>query len=380
MHVFWVAGEASGDRHAARLIDALNETGAGWTHSGMGGPKMQEAGCRAVADISEMSVMGLVEVIRHLPRIFRLRDRLLEQIREQQPDLVVLVDLPDFNLALLKKLRREFGRTLRVMYFISPQVWAWRRGRARTMAAQLNAMAVLFPFEVDFYERYGLETVYFGHPLAGEVAPSADRATLRREFELSDGLEAVALMPGSRSHEVERHLPVQLAAVERYRQLHPNVQALVVLARGIPQTLVDELVEDRPWVTIVNRRAYDALHAADAALVKSGTSTVEAALIGTPFVVMYIVSGTTYFLARLLIKGVKHIAMVNVLAGRGLVRERIQFDAGPKRLAEDLEDLREGPYREEVIQGLSEVADLLGQPGAMKRLACWMVERFGETP
>ncbi len=380
MKLFWVAGEESGDRHAARLITALREAAPEWTHAGMGGAAMREAGCETVADISQASLMGLTEVVLHLPRLLRLRRALADEIEARGIDLVIPVDFPDFNLALLALLRRRAargGRRPKILYYISPQVWAWRRGRARTIARRVDAMAVLFPFEGEFYRKYGLETVFFGHPLAGEVAPSADREALREEFGLGGGEEAVTLLPGSRRQEVKRHLPLQLAAVERFRADHPGVRVLIVRAETVDRAWMESVADGRPWVRIVDGRAYDALAVARAALVKSGTSTVEAALIGTPFTVLYSVSGLTYFLAKLLVRGVRHVAMVNVIAGREIVPERIQGEATPGRLAADLRDLWEGPRREEVIEGLREVTRSLGEAGASRRLAEWIVRRFG---
>lgn len=378
MRIFWLVGESSGDRHAARLIERLNERAPGWEHLGMGGERMREAGCDLVADLREASVMGLFEVVKHLPRLLKLRRRLVEAIRERGVDLVVFVDFPDFNLAVADAVRRAMGDNRPPMlYYVSPQVWAWRRGRAKSIAKKVDAMAVLFPFERQVYEEHGLETVFFGHPLAGEVAPSAPVEELRRRFGLEEGDEAVAILPGSREQEVRRHLGVQLAAVRMLRgELNRPVTALVARANTVPRELLEQLSDGTEDVRIVED-AYDALAVARAGLVKSGTSTVEAAVLGTPFAVLYKVSGMTYRLARLLVRGVQYIAMVNVLAGREVVPERIQDEANPRQLATDLRRLWEGELREKVTRELREVADSLGQPGATERLADWIVERFG---
>ncbi len=376
MEIFWVVGEASGDRHAAKLMHAIGKVRPDWKHAGMAGDLMKGAGCEAVADISEASVMGLVEVVRHIPRMLKLRNRLLDSIRSRNSDLVILVDFPDFNLELLKKLRREMGRQVRVLYFISPQVWAWRQGRASMMAKQLDAMAVLFPFEVEFYKKYGLEAVYFGHPLAGDVAPSADEATIRDRLDLEEGREAIAIMPGSRDHEVERHLDTQLKAVEVVRRTYPDIVAVVVKAPTIEMATLQRLSGSEKWVRVVDESAYDVMSVSRVGLVKSGTSTVESAFIGTPFVVLYKVSGLTFFIAKSLVRGVKHVAMVNVLGGREIVPELLQNDATPENLAREVLRLWEGPDREVVVEGLREVAESLGEPGAMDRLAEWVVQRF----
>lgn len=374
---FWVTGEASGDKHAARLINELNGLDPSLKHSGMCGDAMLAEGCEAVADISEISVMGIVEVVKHLNRILKLRDRLVDAILERKPKLVILVDLPDFNLPLMKALRKKAGRDLKIMYYVSPQIWAWRRGRAKTMAKHLDAMAVLFPFEKQFYEKYNLETVFFGHPLAGEVKPSATVDELRKEFGIQTDQPVVTIMPGSRSHEVERHLPVQLEAFKLFQKDHPEAAALVVKAGTAPDHLFSSIKQNDPAIKLVPNRTYDALAVSRAALVKSGTSTIETALMGVPFSVMYKVSPMTYRIGKWLIKGVKYIAMVNVLAGREIVPERIQEEATSSRLARDLEYLWAGKYREQVLDGLNEVKKLLGDEGATKRLAAWVHKRFG---
>lgn len=378
MRTFWVAGESSGDRHAAHLIHEINALNPDWQHRGMGGEQMEREGCQLDANLSEAALMGLVEVIRHLPRLLKLRDRLVDAVDQWQADLVVLVDFPDFNLALAKAIRKRRGSKTKILYYVSPQVWAWRKGRAKTIANRVDAMAVLFPFEQRVYRPYGLETVFFGHPLAGEVEPSASVGELREQFGLREGQEAVAILPGSRAQEIERHLPVQLEALKRLRgQKSDDIVGLIARANTVQKGVLASYIQNVPNVQIVEDGAYDALAAARVGLVKSGTSTVEAALIGTPFVVLYRTSPLTFLLARLLVRGVKYIAMVNVLAGREVVRERIQDEATADNLASDLLELWDGQGRESVTSGLKQVADSLGEPGATARLAAWVVDRFG---
>ncbi|MCB2200041.1 lipid-A-disaccharide synthase [bacterium] len=378
MRIFWVAGESSGDRHAAHLIHEINALQPDWQHRGMGGEQMEREGCELDANLSEAALMGLVEVIRHLPRLLKLRDRLVIAVDEWQADLVILVDFPDFNLALAKAIRKRRGSKTKILYYVSPQVWAWRKGRAKTIAHRVDAMAVLFPFEQEVYRPYGLETVFFGHPLAGEVEPSASVDELRKRFELKEGQEAVAILPGSRAQEIERHLPVQLQALERLRESKgEDVVGLVARANTVQKGVLSDYLQNVPNVRIVEDGAYDALAAARVGMVKSGTSTVEAALIGTPFVVLYRTSPLTFRLARMLVRGVKYIAMVNVLAGREVVRERIQDEATAGHLASDLLELWVGERRDKTIAGLKGVAESLGESGATARLAVWIVDRFG---
>jgi len=379
MRLFWVVGESSGDHHAAKLIEELQKTAPEWQHAGMCGTQMKSAGCREVANLKEAALMGLVEVIKHLPRLFKLQKRLIQEIVDWQADVVVLVDFPDFNLNLAKKLRKKSGGKVKVFYYVSPQVWAWRKGRAKTIAQLSDAMAVLFPFETEIYKPHGLEAVFHGHPLAGEVNPSDSIKNLRDKFNLSDGEEAVAVLPGSRKQEVERLLPVQLDAIDRLRKkVDSPIKAIVAKADTVDENLLNSIIGNRQNVMITSDGSYDALAVSKVGLVKSGTSTVEAALIGTPFVVLYKVSGMTYFLGKLLIKGVKHIAMANLLTGREVVPERIQDEANPETLSKDIFDLWSGKKRETMKEGLAEISTILGEPGGTKRLALWMKEFFGK--
>ncbi len=377
MELFWVVGESSGDRHAARLIEAIKQRKSDWRHSGMIGEQMRSAGCEQVADISEAALMGLAEVARHIPRLLKLRNRLIAEIENRKPNLVILVDFPDFNLNLLKQLRKRFGRSISILYYVSPQVWAWRRGRISFMAKHLDTMAVLFPFEQELYSGRGLETVFFGHPMVGETAPDTTPTELQTLYNMQPGEEAVTLMPGSRSQEIERHLPTMIETMERLRRQKPDTLALLVRANTVDQDTLHPYIAGRPWVHMVENGAPNALSVSRVALIKSGTSTVEASLSGTPFAVMYITSPTTYFLGRLLIRGTRHIAMVNVLAGKRIVPERIQERATPEQLCDDLLRMWDGKTRLKVQHNLKQVADGLGQPGATERLADWVITRFG---
>lgn len=378
MKVFWAVGESSGDRHAAELIRELKQAAPDWQHMGMVGRAMVRAGCEEVADLSEASVMGITEVVRSLPALLRLRDKLVYTVEKRGCELVVLVDFPDFNISLARALRARLGDRVKLLYYVSPQVWAWRRGRIRTIAGLMDAMAVLFPFEKEIYRKHGLETVFFGHPMAGEVKPSAPVKELRERYGLKEGHEAVAILPGSRLHEVQRHLPRQMAAVELLRRKREQpIRALIARASTVDAAEILRITGRAKDVEIVEDATADALAVSRVALVKSGTSTVEAALVGTPFTVLYVVSPLTYLLGRLLIRGVKNIAMVNLLAGETVVPERIQQDATPLRLAADLDEMWEGEKRRQVEQKLSEVAASLGEGGATRRMAQWMNERFG---
>ncbi len=380
MNLFWIVGESSGDRHASHIISEMSRLKPDWSHSGMCGTEMFASGCEEVVNLSEAALMGLTEVIRHLPRLLKLREKLVDEIEKRSIDLVVLVDFPDFNLAVAKLLRKRFGKKVKILYYVSPQVWAWRKGRAKTIAELSDAMAVLFPFEKDIYKKYGLETVFCGHPLVGEVSKSDSIENLRKRFNLKDGQEAVAILPGSRKQEVERLLPVQLETIQFLRKFKGSeVVALIAKANTVDIELLEEISKNTQNVKIVDGSSHDVMSVSKVGLVKSGTSTVETAIIGTPFVVLYKISSLSFRIAKLLVKGVKYIAMVNVLAGREIVKERIQNDARPELLAKDLLNIWDGPVREETITNLKEVTASLGESGGNRRLAEWIVKRFGDN-
>lgn len=375
--IFWVVGEASGDIHAAHLIEEIKKTSPKWEHCGMTGSSMENAGVQSYADISEASVMGLVEVIAALPKILKLRNRLIRTIERIRPELVILVDFPDFNLNLLKKLRQSLGNSIKIVYFVSPQIWAWRKGRAKTMSKLLDAIIVLFPFEVDFYKKYGLEAVCFGHPMVGETGPSLPKDEVVKQIGFDPDKKIVALLPGSRKHEIEKHLTVQIEALKILCERVGKFKAVIVKAPTVDQATLDEYVAGNDvWLKVSDLSSSDILSVSHAAIVKSGTSTVEASFSGVPFVVMYIVNNFTFKLAKLLVRGVDFIAMINVIAGKEVVKELIQDEATPSEIALSLEQIWSGEQRNKTINELGETSQKLGEPGALKRTADWLHNRF----
>jgi len=350
--------------YAARLASALRGlTGADFF--GMGGALMREAGIELVADARDVAVVGISEVVRRLPSVLRVFNRIVESARRRKPALAILVDFPDFNLRLARKLKK-LG--VPVVYFISPQVWAWRPGRVRQMKKSVARMICIFPFEEEFYRKAGVPVTFVGHPLAGEVKPSMPRAEFAALHDLDLERAVVALLPGSRASEIRHNLPAMLEACAILGK-ERKLQFLLGAAPDLAESQLSALLRKDVPVQVVRGATYDVLAAANCAIVASGTATVETALLGVPMVVVYRVSPATAFLARRLVR-VPYFAMVNLIAGRRVAPELIQESFTPEKVAVEALDLLESKKaRDEMQAGLAVVRTRLGPPGAIVRAA-----------
>ena len=356
------AGEASGDMYAARLATALKER-VDVAIFGMGGPQMRAAGVEVTTDYSEVSVVGITEILTHLPSLVRAMRHLVFEAKRRKPPFAILTDFPGFHLRLARKLRPQGVHNI---YYICPQFWAWRPWRVRVVKRRFAQALCIFPFEEKFYGDAGVPVKFIGHPLVGAVQASCTREQFCREQNLDPAKSIVTLLPGSRHAELAQHLPVlHQACVLIQREL--PVQFVIAAAHGYKAA---ELREGWPaGVTprLLEGQTYDALAAADAAVVSSGTATVEAALLDVPMVVIYRVTPLTAFLAKPLLR-TPFFSMVNLIAERGVVPELIQHDFTPERVAgEVLRLLRDSTAREELRAGLAEVRQALGPPGAIER-------------
>jgi lipid-A-disaccharide synthase len=365
--VLIVAGEASADLHAARALAELRKLRPGVHAFGVGGARLREAGLEVIAPAEDISVMGLAEVLPRIPRILSILRQLARSAAERRPRAALLVDLPDFNLRLAARLKR-LG--IPVVYYVSPMIWAWRQGRARKIARIVDRMLCILPFEERFYEGTGVSARFVGHPFA-EKPPPRPTAAYRAELGLPSGRTTIAIMPGSRPSELRRLLPPMLEAAERIREVHPDAQFVVPVAPTLrPEALRPYLASHQTLeVKLVDGRAEEAVGASDAALVKSGTSTLETALMLRPMVVVYKLSWLSYLVGRLLVR-IAHFALVNILAGRGIVPELLQRQASPERMAAEVNRLLGDPAaRDAQLAALREVRSSLGEPGAPRRVA-----------
>ncbi len=358
------AGEASGDMYAARLATALRER-ADVHLFGLGGPRMREAGVELLADCSEVAVVGISEFLRRVPAGWRVLRRLVAASAERRPVLAVLVDSPALHLRLARRLRWQGVRNV---YFICPQFWAWRPWRVRLVKRRFARALCIFPFEEKFYRAAGVPVDFVGHPLVDQVRPMMSRAEFAARYDLDAAQPILALLPGSRPAELAHNLPTILEACALLARERPCQFALAMAPGLKPAQLVDYARHDVP-AHLVEGGTYDALAAADVAMVSSGTATVETALLGTPMVVVYRVSPTTAFFARRLVR-TPFFTMPNLIAGRRVVPELIQEDFTPERLAAEVRQLLDSSAaRERMKRDLAEVRSRLGSGGAIERAA-----------
>ena len=365
MRVMIVAGEASGDLHGAGVVKELKARMPDADIFGIGGDKMQNAGMQLVFHVRELSFMGFWEVIQHLPLLRSVERTMAALLKARKPDVVLLIDYPGFNLRFAQVARRE-GVT--VMYYISPQVWAWNPGRVRKMKELIRKMFVVFPFEVPIYEREGIDVEFVGHPLLEVLSEPQRRPEFCKRWGLEERGKIVGLFPGSRKQEIERIFPAMLGAA---RMLNRDQGAQIVVGAS-PSLDIDYLRSflrgDFP-VTIVQNATYDVMKNSDVALVTSGTATLETGYYQTPMIVVYKTSALTYLIGRLLVR-VKNIGLVNIVAGSGIVPEYIQWKATPANLAAETADLlNNDDRRKKIAQSLRIVRDRLGTPGASARVA-----------
>lgn len=363
-----VAGEASGDLHGARLLVELQRLRPDVRAFGLGGDELAAVGFDAVAHSSEISVVGLIEVLRVLRRarsIFRL---LLAEVDRRRPAVAVLIDSPDFNLRLARELKR---RGVKVLYYISPQVWAWRKGRVRQIERLVDRMLVLFPFEAAFYRQHGVAADCVGHPLVDEVP------VLRQAWDASVAPPLrVALLPGSRASEVDRLLPLMIEAASQLAAAMPVEVSLIRAATITASRLEPFLAAARTPIVVVSTGRHEHLASCHLALCASGTATLEVGLLGTPLIVLYRLQRWTYWLARWLVK-LPHISLVNLVLGRGVVPELLQDEAEPGRVASLARRLLLDPEAIAIMRsGLAELRSRLGAAGAAGRAAAVVAEEM----
>lgn len=362
--VMIVAGEASGDGHAAKLVNEFRKLAPKAEFFGSAGPKMREASVAATVKADDLSIVGLAEIGRALPMFMRTMKKLRAVAEEKKPDVAILVDFPDFNLKLAKHLSRK---GIKVVYYISPQLWAWRKYRISTIRKYVDLLITILPFEKDWYEHHGVTHVeYVGSPLAREVHSNISKVDLCSANSIDPARQIVALLPGSRSKEITRILPVMLAAAEKLKKDH-DIQ-FVIAASSDEQAVRLRKRKDVTDIKIIAGHTYDILNAADAAAVTSGTATLETGIIGTPLVIVYKTSKVNYSLLEPMID-VPHYGLINLIAGERLAKELIQDEFTANTLAVELSRLLEPEVNREMRGRLKIATDKLGHGGASKRAA-----------
>lgn len=361
MHIMIIAGEASGDLHGAALVKAVRKENPFIFFSGIGGDKLKDAGIHIIADASTLSVVGITEVFSKLPGIFKGMNAVKNFLRTRQPDLLILIDFPDFNLHIAGTAKRL---DIPVLYYISPQIWAWRSGRVKKIGKRVNHIAVILPFEERFYRKHRIPVSYVGHPLLDQ-AELISSAALCSPFR-------IGFLPGSREGEIARHLPPMLEAARILSRKRSDMKFVISIASSIKKEFAEKIISrfsfpDSRFSFVVG--AEKIFQTCSLAVAASGTVTLQGAIAGIPMAVIYKVSPLSYRLGKVLIK-VKHIALVNLIAGREIVPELIQDKASPENIADTVLKLSDDPRKlEQMRSGLLAVRNMLGKAGASERAA-----------
>jgi lipid-A-disaccharide synthase len=362
-----VAGEASADLHGSNLVKAMKKLAPGIVFWGIGGKNMEEAGVKILFSSSEMAVVGITEVLGKLRTIARASGRLKRILKSKRPDLLILIDYPDFNIHIAKTAKRL---KIPVLYYISPQVWAWRMGRVRKIARRIDRMAVILPFEKTFYAKRGVSVDYVGHPLLDSLSQEVDKKQVGVELGSEQGYPLVGLLPGSRKEEIRNLLPVMIESVQILGKRYPKIRCRLSLAPTIEAEFIRSFTENSSVkIEIIPGNTLETLRICHVALVASGTATLETALMGIPMVIAYKISRFSYWLGRIVVR-VPYIGLVNLVAGEEVAPELIQDDVVAGRLAnEALNILEDDGIRENMINKLRGIRESLGRFGASESTA-----------
>jgi lipid-A-disaccharide synthase len=375
--ILLVAGEVSGDLHGSHLVEAIHRIDPEVQFLGVGGEGLKRSGMDLLYSAHSLSVVGVTEVFIKLRSILKALRRLKKSLEQEKPDLVLLIDFPDFNFRLAKIAHR---RGIPILYYISPQVWAWRPKRIQWIARVVKKMVVLFPFEVPLYEAAGVDVEWVGHPLLDIVKPTFSKEVAFQKFGLDPKRRTVGLLPGSRIHEVERLFPSLLASAHLLRKEIPDLQFIIPLAPGLPKTILSPYIKKISVpVSVIEGFNYDVMNLSDLLITASGTATLEGAILGKPMIIIYRVSFLSYWIGRAMIR-VDHIGLVNLVAGKEIAPELIQKDVHPQRIAEEaLLILRDPILSRKMIDAMGEVRQKLGEPGAAQRAARIVMSLLNES-
>jgi len=365
--ILMVAGETSGDLHGAHLVEAIHQIDPEVDFLGAGGEHLERKGMKLLFHSRALSVVGITEVFFKLGTVLKALRGLKESFDRERPDLIILIDFPEFNLRLAKKAHQK---GIPVLYYISPQVWAWRHGRVRVIAERVKKMVVFFPFEVPLYQAAGVDVEWVGHPLLDIVKPTLSKEEAFRKFGLDPRRRTIGLLPGSRIHEVERLLPPLLASAHLLQKEIPDLQFVIPLAPGFTEASLSPWMINSPVaVKLIESWTYDVMNISELLILASGTATLEGAILGRPMIIIYKVSLLSSWVGRAMIR-VDHIGLVNLVAGKRIVPELIQKDVNPKRIAEEaLRILKDSAFQQKMVESIVEVRQRLGNPGAVQRAA-----------
>ncbi|MBP2638351.1 MAG: lpxB [Firmicutes bacterium] len=372
MKIMFSVGEASGDMHGASVANALKLLQPDIELFGMGSKAMRSAGVRVDYDIAGQGIMGLVEVVKNLGKLFELRDNLAALMDHERPDALVVIDYPDFNMRLAKIAK---SKGIPVVSYISPSAWAWRRGRAKGVAETVDKVAAIFPFEAEIYREAGADVTFVGHPLLDIVKPALAKEEASQYFHVDPAKPVILFMPGSRQQEIAKLLPVMLEAGQLILKNIPDCQFYLPIASTISQEILQNIINNyQVPVTLTTEYTYDLMGLADVAIAASGTATLETSIMGAPTVILYKMAPLTYFLGKFLVK-IPDIGLPNIVAGRRIVPELLQDDANPQNIADETVKLfTDKQVYARIKSDLAEVKAKLGQTGAVNRVAQVILE------
>ncbi len=360
-----IAGEPSGDRHAAGLVSSIHKIRPDIDFWGIGGDEMSAQQVTLLYRIEQMSYLGLAEIVRHIPFIRHVFTHLLKWVKENQPQAVILVDYPGFNLRLAKTIHKL---NIPVIYYISPQLWAWGLNRIKKIRRYVNLLLVIFKFEEEFYAKHGISATFVGHPLVDEIILKYNEKEFRKKYNFNPQKPLMGLLPGSRINEVKLLLPEMLKATKVYEE-NSEVEWVVGKSVNVPYNIYDTFLKDFPAVRLIDQDIYHLMKYAHVVLVASGTATLETGYLGTPMVVLYKISPLTYHIGKYLVK-IRNIALANIVLQEEVVPELIQNQVTTDNIRGELERyFQDKGYYLRVSQSLSRIARLLGEPGASRRAA-----------
>ena len=362
-----VAGEASGDLHGSNLISALKVLQPLARFSGMGGSRMREAGVETLFGIERMGTVGVIEVLNEFDHYYKVYRTLMKEIASRKYDAVILIDYPTLNLRLAKQGRRF---DCPVLFFISPQIWAWRKGRIKDIRESVRKMFVILPFEEKLYLDAGVDAEFLGHPFIDMVHPSRSREESKMKYSLEPGIKTIGILPGSRMNEINSLLGVMVEAAERIRNELGSCQFLLPIADSIDPDLIRErLGSNSLGIQLIQGEAYDVMNICDTVIIASGSATLEAGILGCPMVIVYKLNPLTYWMARLLVK-IPLVGLVNIVAGEGVVPELIQDQVTDENISAEVLALLRDPEKEQAVrERLLQIKKSLGEPGVMKVVA-----------
>ena len=367
LSIMFSAGESSGDQHAANMFLELKKHQPDIKGFGMGGAKMALAGIDLRYDSGSIGVIGVVEVLKHYGEIRRALKLIQQLVSTERPDLLVCVDYKEFNLKLAR-FAKQCG--VKVLFYVSPQVWAWRPGRVKTYGKAIDMMAVIFPFETTYYDAENVPVRYVGHPSVDKVHPQRSRLEDMAIFNLDESNPVIGLLPGSRANEINRLLPIMLAAAEILQARIPGIQFMLPQADSISDELLESYMCQSPVkITVIKNQPYDVIQCCDVVMTTSGTATIEIALLNVPMVITYKLAAFTYWLGRWLVN-TPFIGLPNIILGKGFIKELIQYEATSENLAEEIERiLTDKFYADQMRDNLNQVKQQLGQGGGSKNMA-----------